>query len=199
MCRFRIAPLLSCIALLILPVSVLASTLTLEVCTGCHGTDGMGRSDPTYPVIAGMPAGHIEEAIFAYVDDARHCVTEPRMCEAVAALSESGVAEAAEYFAGQVRGPTHEEFDKELAAKGALLYRRHCAACHLPPHDEDVASAIGIPLHGQRSDYVKFAIEAYLGGEREALLEAMAHELRQLEADDLDALVNYFSSYRWAE
>lgn len=199
MCRFRILPLLPCLVLLVLPASVFASTLTLEVCTGCHGTDGMGRSDPTYPVIAGMPAGHIEEAIFAYVDGARRCVSEPRMCEAVTALSESGVAEAAEYFAGQVRGPTHEDFDKELAAKGALLYQRHCAACHLPPHDEDVASGIGIPLHGQRSNYIEFAIEAYLGGDREALLEAMAHELRQLEAGDLDALVNYFSSYRWAE
>lgn len=199
MCRFRISALLSCLLLVTLPASVHASTLALEVCTGCHGTDGMGRSDPTYPVIAGMPAGHIEEAIFAYVDGARHCVSEPRMCEAVAALSESGVAEAAEYFASQVRGPTHEEFDKGLAAEGAALYQRHCAACHLPPHDEDVASAIGIPLHGQRSDYIRFAIKAYLDGDREALLEAMAHELRQLEEGDLDALVNYFSSYRWAE
>jgi cytochrome c553 len=199
MCRFRIAPLLSCLALVTLPTAALAAPLTLEVCTACHGSDGMGRSDPTYPVIAGMPAGHIEEAIFAYVDGARHCISEPRMCEAVAELSDSGVAEAAEYFAGQVRGPTHEEFDKELAAKGAILYQRHCAACHRPPHDEDVASAIGIPLHGQRSDYIRFAIKAYLGGDREALLEVMAHELRQLEGGDLDALVNYFSSYRWAE
>ena len=199
MCRFRIAPLLLCLMFVTPPTSVLASNLTLEVCTDCHGTDGMGRSDPTYPVIAGMPAGHIEEAIFAYLDGARQCVSEPRMCEAVAALSESAVEEAAEYFAGQVRGPTHEEFDKELAAQGSILYQRHCAACHLPPHDENVASAIGIPLQGQRSDYIRFAIKAYLDGDREALLEAMAHELRELGEDDLDALVNYFSSYRWAE
>ncbi len=45
------------------------------------------------PVIAGIPAGHIEEAIFACVDGARRCVREPRMRETVAALSESEAAE----------------------------------------------------------------------------------------------------------
>lgn len=183
--------------LLLLPTSpLIAAENTLEACFGCHGADGMGEADPMIPVIAGMPAAHIEEAIYAYVDGARQCVWEPRMCETVAALTESEVSAAAEYFAGRVRNYNLEEFDEELAAKGAILHERHCAACHVPPHDEDVDYAIGIPLHGQRPDYIRYAIRAYFGGKREPLLETMAHEIQQLEADDFDALVNYYSSYR---
>ena len=167
-----------------------------DTCVECHGHDGMGKTDPMIPVIAGIPAAHIEEAIYAYVDGARQCVHEPRMCETVAALSAAEVSEAAEYFSALSRGPSLEAFDSGLAALGAELHERHCASCHKPPDDEDVAYAIGIPLHGQRADYVRFAISAYFMGSREPLLDTMAHELRQLDSDDLEALVHFYSSYR---
>jgi cytochrome c553 len=156
----------------------------------------MGQADPMIPVIAGMPAAHIEEAIYAYIDGARQCLREPRMCETVAGLTESEVSTAAEYFAAQERNYNREEYDEGLARKGAILHERHCGACHLPPHDENVDYAIGIPLHGQRSDYIRYALGAYFGGKREPLLDAMAHEIQQLGSDDFDALVNYYSSYR---
>jgi cytochrome c553 len=167
-----------------------------EACFECHGADGMGKADPMIPVIAGMPAAHIEEAIYAYIDGARRCVREPRMCETVAALSPAEVTAAAGYYAARVRNYNREQFDEELAAKGAVLHERHCGACHVPPHDEDVAYAIGIPLHGQRPDYIRYAIGAYFSGKREPLLDTMAHEIQQLEPADFDALVHYYSSYR---
>ncbi len=148
------------------------------------------------PVIAGIPAEHIEDAILSYVDGARSCAHEPRMCETVAMLSESQVTEVADYYAGKERGSSGQEFDRDLAARGALLYQQHCALCHVSPDSEDAAYAVGIPLHGQRLDYLRYAIEAYLGGDREAQFEAMMHELRELRPDDVDALVNYFASYR---
>ena len=173
-----------------------AAEEALEACFECHGADGMGKADSIVPVIAGMPAAHIQEAIYAYIDGARQCVKEPRMCGTVAALSESEVSAAAEYFAARDRNYNREAFDEELAAKGAILHERHCGACHVPPHDEDVAFAIGIPLHGQRPEYIRYAIRAYFAGQREPLLDTMAHEIRQLEPADVDALVNYYSSYR---
>ena len=194
--RCRTSRFLLCIAALFLSTSAAGAEAWLEKCFECHGADGMGKSDPMYPVIAGMPAAHIEEAIYAYVDGARQCLREPRMCETVAALTADQVSAAAEYFSGQARDYNLEEFDAELAAKGAVLHERHCGACHLPPHDEDVEYAIGIPLHGQRPDYIRYAIRAYFGGNREPLLDTMAHEIAQLDDSDLEALVNYYSSYR---
>jgi sulfide dehydrogenase cytochrome subunit len=191
--------LLACFTLLITPASLLAAEPTWETCDECHGADGMGKGDAMVPVIAGIPAGHIEEAIFAYVDGARRCVREPRMCETAAAMSESEVAEVAEYYAGMVRGSSREEFDEDLAAEGELLHQRHCSRCHLSPDDEDVADAVGIPLHGQRREYLRFAIEEYLSGDRESLLEEMADQISDLGPGDLGALVNYYSSYRSGE
>ena len=193
MCRCR---MLVVLFLLIAATPLVAAEDALQACFGCHGADGMGKADPMIPVIAGMPAPHIEEAIYAYVDGARQCVREPLMCETVAGLTEAEVSAAAEYFAAQERNYNLEAYDEALAEKGAVLHERHCAACHLPPHDENVDYAVGIPLHGQRSDYIRYALGAYFGGKREPLLEAMAHEIRQLEPEDFDALVNYYSSYR---
>jgi len=121
MYRSRAYLLLTYLAFLITPAacsiwpgSVLASQPTLETCAECHGNDGMGQGFAMVPVIAGMPAAHIKEAIFAYVDGARHCVREPRMCETVAALSESQVTEFAEYYAGKERGSPGEQFDQDI-------------------------------------------------------------------------------------
>jgi cytochrome c553 len=183
--------------LLLLPAApLIAGESALDACFECHGMDGMGKSDPMYPVIAGIPAAHIEEAIYAYIDGARQCIREPRMCETVAALSAAEVSAAARYFSGLVRQYNREDFDQELAARGAVLHERHCGACHVPPQHEDAAYAIGIPLHGQRPDYIRYAIHAYFEGRREPLLDTMAHEIAQLDAEDFDALVNYYSSYR---
>ena len=189
---------LACIAAVLVSLTTWGAEAALEKCFACHGADGMGKSDPMYPVIAGIPAAHIEEALYAYVDGARQCIREPLMCETVAGLSKSEVSAAAEYFSGLVRQYNLEPFDKELAARGAVLHERHCGACHLPPDDEDVSYAIGIPLHGQRPGYIRYAIRAYFGGKREPLLDTMAHEISQLGEDDFEALVNYYSSYRAA-
>jgi len=187
------------VATMTMPIPALGSPASLDACAECHGADGMGQGNPMVPVIAGMPAEHIEEAIFAYVDGARRCVREPRMCETVALLSETEVAEFADYFSAQSRGPSEEAFDETLAAEGELLHKEYCSSCHLPPDHENVAYALGIPLHGQRSEYLRYAIEAYFAGDREALLDAMANQIRLLEAGDLGALVNYYSSYRSTE
>lgn len=183
-------------SLVALALPGMAAATVVDVCIVCHGADGMGKSDPTYPVIAGIPAGHIEEAMFAYVDGARQCVMEPRMCHIASGLTDEQVSEAAAYFSAQVRGPNNEEFDAELAAVGERLHKRHCGSCHKQPDDDDVADAVGYPLHGQRGDYIRYAIRAYLTGNRESLLRPMAEELATLGPDDIEALINYYASYR---
>lgn len=179
-----------------LPTCLLAAPTVLEQCADCHDSRGMGGDDPMVPVIAGIPAAHIEEAIYAYVDGARNCVRIPRMCDTVAGLSESEVIEIAEYYAGQEREASAEAFEKDLAAEGALLHEEHCSTCHWPPDRDGVEHAIGIPLHGQKREYIRFALEAYFAGDREALIPTMADAIERLSPGDLGALVNYYSSYR---
>ena len=184
------------IAILMLSPCLLAAPAVLETCAECHDADGMGGDDPMVPVIAGIPARHIEAAIYAYVDGARKCVRVSRMCETVATLSEAEVTEIAEYYAGKEREASLEAFDKGLAAEGALLHEEHCAKCHWPPDRDGVEDAIGIPLHGQKREYIRLALEEYFAGDREALVPTMADAIGALKPGDLSALVNYYSSYR---
>lgn len=167
----------------------------IEVCAECHGRDGSGAGFEYVPIIAGTPAAHLEEALFAYLDGARKCVGVPVMCEAVTPLSDSDILELAEHYSKMQRVSSGEPFDKELAAQGELIHEELCAQCHVPPDDEDVEFALGIPLHGQRSAYLRLALGAYLTGDRETLIPAMEEKLKQIDAANIEALVNYYASY----
>ena len=164
-------------------------------CADCHDNDGLAASNLDAPVIAGMPAVHIEEAIYAYRDGARQCRYEPLMCETVKHTSDERIADLAEHYSGQPRSSSKEPFDIDLAAEGEKIHKELCSLCHVPPDNPDVADALGIPLHGQRSVYLRYALKSYLDGRRENLLDAMAEKLRQLDSDDIEALVNYYASY----
>ena len=167
----------------------------LAVCAACHGEDGSGAGYPYVPIIAGTPASHLEEALFAYQDGARNCVGVPVMCEAVAPLSEDEVLELAAHYAAMPRISSEETFDRELAAIGKLLHDDLCAQCHVLPTDDDVADALGIPLNGQRAAYLRLALGAYMTGDRETLVPIMADKLRKLDQGKIEALVNYYASW----
>ena len=173
-----------------------AEPAQLKVCAACHGEDGSGAGFAYVPIIAGTPAAHLEEALFAYLDGARRCVGVPVMCEVAAALKEAEIEELAEHYSKMSRISSGEEFNARLAQVGQLIHNEHCAQCHVAPDDEDVASAIGIPLHGQRAAYLRLALGAYFSGDRDTLVPVMAEKLEELDADKIEALVNYYSSYR---
>ncbi len=178
----------------VLPGIAAAEPALTTGCQDCHGVDGLATENLDAPVIAGMPAVHIEEAIYAYRDGARQCRYEPLMCETVLHTSDERIADLAEHYAAQPRSSTKEAYDKELAAKGEALHNQHCALCHLKPDDPDVAEALGIPLHGQRSVYLRYALQSYMDGRRENLLDAMAEKLKLVDSDGIEALVNYYAS-----
>ena len=167
----------------------------LAVCAACHGDDGSGAGFPYVPIIAGTPAAHLEEALFAYQDGARSCVGVPVMCETVAPLSEEQVIEFAAHYAAMPRISSDEEFDKRLAAVGKLLHVELCAQCHVLPTDDNIEDALGIPLNGQRAAYLRLALGAYLTGDRETLVPIMADKLRELNQDKIEALVHYYASW----
>jgi cytochrome c553 len=187
------------LVLAVLPaIAALASAepAKLQLCAACHGQDGSGAGFPHVPIIAGTPAAHLEEALYAYQDGARLCTADPAMCQIAATLSEADVLELAEHFGAMRRVSAGEEFDATLAQTGAPIHEKHCGQCHVMPDDEDVEYALGIPLHGQRSAYLKAALDAYLNGDRETLVPAMAAKLALLDANDIEALVNYYASYQ---
>lgn len=181
--------------LVLLPGLVVAEPALTTGCQDCHGIDGLATDNLDAPVIAGMPAVHIEEAIYAYRDGARQCRYEPLMCETVLHTSDERIADLAEYYATQPRDSSDEEFDSKLAARGEAIHEKLCSQCHVKPEDPAVADALGIPLHGQRGVYLRYALQSYMDGRRENLLDAMGEKLKQVDSDDIEALVNFYASY----
>ncbi len=187
--------LLCLLTVLLLSAGAVAAPAALEACRVCHDEDGSGVGKPFVPIIAGIPAVHIEEALYAYKDGARQCVKVPVMCDTAKILSDDDIAALAEHYGALQRYSHAATFDEGLAKQGEELHRHLCARCHLAPDDPDVDEALGIPLHGQRADYLQYALEAYLTGIRENLLPEMEEKISGLDDADVKALVNYYVSY----
>lgn len=181
--------------LLLAPGAFSAAPAIIEVCKACHDEDGSGVGKKYVPIISGIPAVHIEEALYAYMDGARQCTVEPVMCNTAALLTDENVAELAEHYGSLARYSHATSFDEKLVIKGEAIHKRLCARCHVPPDDPDVGDVPGFPLHGQRGDYLQYALEAYLNGTREHLLPEMEEKVSQLQDGDVTALVHYYVSY----
>lgn len=167
----------------------------VAACKACHDVDGSGVGKPNVPIIAGIPPVHIEQALYAYKDGARQCRAVPAMCNTVALLSDEDIVELAAYYGKLPRYSHAATFSEDLAMKGQEIHARLCARCHVPPDDPDVADVPGYPLHGQRADYLHYALESYFNGTRENLLDEMKEKIDQLETEDVVALVHYYISY----
>lgn len=163
----------------------------LKMCAGCHGEDGIGTMIHV-PIIAGIPAIVQEDALFAYMDGDRNCGTQPLMCNMVSKLTEEQVTELAAHYAAMPFKPAGEEFDAANAAKGKAIHDEHCVICHGTDGPGDAESGI---LHGQRKEYLRYALQQYAAGERQQL-PAMERKTRALSADEIEALVDYYASYR---
>jgi len=188
------------IVLSILPAVLIFGTAhavpaIVEACKSCHAEDGAGVGNAIVPIIAGMPAAHLEEALYAYKDGARQCIEEPVMCDTAVLLSDENIADLAEHYGALPRHSLEEEFDEELAAIGETVHRKLCARCHVPPDDPDVADVLGPPLHGQRAAYLRYALRAYLDGSRENILTDMEEKIQLLDEGDVAVLVHYYTSY----
>ena len=181
--------------LLFLAAGSQAAPAIIEACKVCHDVDGSGVGKDYVPIIAGIPPVHIEEALYAYKDGARKCVVEPAMCSTASILSDDDIKAVALHYGALERYSHATTFNENLAAKGAVIHERLCARCHVPPDDPGVAEALGYPLHGQRADYLQYALESYLNGNREHLLPQMEAKIKELNHGDIRALVDYYVSY----
>jgi len=181
----------------VLPLLSLSGPASAEVdgmlmmCVACHGEDGRGTEADT-PIIAGIPAVVLEDAIYAYMDGARKCGSKPLMCKSVERLTDDQIVELSAHFSAMPYSAAGEEFDAALAETGKSSHMENCAICHGADDPGEAESSI---LHGQRKDYLRYALQQYAAGEREQL-PAMEKMTSVLSGDDIEALVNYYASYQ---
>jgi sulfide dehydrogenase cytochrome subunit len=182
-----------------------ASADVLEIagqCDSCHGEDGVS-AESDIPSIAGASAFVIEEYMFQYVDDARHCreskyrsgdTERPAtdMCAIAKELSEDELTEIADYYSSKPWIAAAQEFDAAKAEVGRKVHRKECEKCHSDggSYADDDAGM----LAGQWMPYLEQVFEEYVAGEREMMEDKMKEKIDALDAESIDALVHYYAS-----
>lgn len=171
----------------------------VDGCAGCHGEKGASTHEKI-PTIGGLSAFYIEEQLIAYRKE-RPCETveypegpqkgeSTDMCQVAKDLTESQIAELAEYYEQLPFVPAEQEYDAGLASTGAKIHQRNCEKCHSEGGSLAFDDA-GI-LAGQWKPYLRQSFEEYRTGER-WMPEKMEPKMKALSDTDVEALLEYYA------
>jgi len=201
--RIRSSGWLRCITVGGLIVSGLAWADVAENCAGCHGKAGASTSSDV-PIIGGYSAKYLTDSLTNYKNKARPCPEVKYlegaqkgqagdMCSIAAKLSDADIAAVAATLSKSPFVRAKQTPDAAKAAHGKQVHEAKCMKCH-----EDGGSSpdddAGI-LAGQWMPYVKHTFEEFSSGKR-PLPKKMKPKFDELSKDDMDALVNYYGSFK---
>ena len=151
-----------------------------EMCSGCHGAEGLGLDLPG-PTLAGQSEAYLAAAIEAYKTGAR---SNPMMTPIAAGMDDADIRDIAAYFASlKCQGAANAPDRVALARKAGALV---CANCH---GANGIAPDRSAPnLVGQSKNYLAAALKAYAAGARShAVMSALAKSLSEADAEKLAA------------
>jgi cytochrome subunit of sulfide dehydrogenase len=178
-------------------------TKLVEVCSDCHGKLG-ASTDPDIPIIGGYSSEFLVDNLTDYKTGDRNCPktkfrTGPKkgqttdMCQIVKGFSEADIKEIAAFFAKQKFVRAKQKFDPVLAKKGKEIHDDLCEKCHSDGGTESDDDT-GIPA-GQWTPYLRQAIDEFKTGKR-PIPKKMKAKLDQVDKAGIEALVNYYASFR---
>ncbi|EGR0068173.1 c-type cytochrome [Vibrio parahaemolyticus] len=171
-------------------------------CEACHGPNGVS-SDTNIPTIAGIPEFNFFDQMLRYLEgrpsaSVNHVYGDTSqkkgdMVTIVKSLSEAQIEELAKHYAGLEFVPAKQSFDQALAMKGKAIHAKSCENCHSDGGSNalDEASI----LAGQQKGYLATTLQQFKQGKR-SVDKKMDEAFKGLSSDDINALVEYYASYR---
>jgi cytochrome c553 len=164
-------------------------------CAGCHGADGNGGADPTWPRLAGQDADYIAKQLADFKAGARK---DPIMAGMAAPLSAQDMKDIGAYYANLKPRPGAAK-SAELARLGEKLYRggnaktgvSACMSCHGP-------SGHGIPpryprVSGQSAAYTEKQMLAFKSGARANDGDIMTRIAFRMSEQEIRAVSDYMA------
>ena len=164
-------------------------------CASCHGIDGNGGADPTWPKLAGQIPDYLVQQLEEFKSGGRK---NPIMSGMAAPLSEQDMRDLAAYYGAQELKPGAAA-NKELALAGRRIYRGGiadagvpaCMSCHGP-------AGHGIPprfprLNGQKAAYTQKQLVDFKAGRRVDHEGMMTKIAARLSENDIKAVSEYIA------
>jgi cytochrome c553 len=165
------------------------------VCAACHGADGNGGGDPSWPKLAGQHEDYIVMQLEAFKSGKRK---DPMMSPMAAPLSKKDMQDVAAYFSSLSIKPGAAQ-SQQLANKGERLYRggnakvgvSACMSCHGP-------AGHGIPprfprISSQKAAYTEKQLFAFRSEKRPSEAEMMTRIAQRMTDAEIKAVSEYIA------
>lgn len=175
----------------------------LQSCVSCHGSDGMGRGDPSIPVIAGQDATYLSRALADYREGRRSSAI---MQEIAANLSPKQMAETARLFSAMpglkpIARDSRRSADSENRT-AAIVHEGlpakqlpACLSCHSAEKRQSYPR-----LAGQKAAYIEQRLREMRGEKHmpdwRKPQERMHTVARRIPEDDIAALARWWAEAR---
>jgi cytochrome c553 len=177
-------------AALALPGDPARGRRAYEACASCHLPSGAGRSDGTFPQLAGQ---HRSVLVKQLVDIRAGRRSNPLMAPyARALLDAQEVADVAAYVATLPRPKQRGLGEGRDLARGSALYARDCARCHGASGEGDAARIVPA-LAGQHYAYLLRQVRSISSGLRGNAHPEMASLVAGYSDAELRAVVDHAS------
>lgn len=174
--------------------SLLALTATanadelVDACNKCHAPD---KTD--IPVISGISAFALEEALLAYTTGARKARVQDGkdMKTELEKLTEAQIKTLIEHYSAQKFTPIKQTLDAARVAQGAKLHATHCEKCHT--ENGALADDDSSILAGQWKGYLVEEMKQYKKGGRTGD-KKMIEVLKGMSDEQITALAEFYAS-----
>jgi cytochrome c553 len=159
-----------------------------EVCTGCHGENGISQTE-NIPSLAAEPDQYLQWQLVFFRAGARK---NEQMQPIVEQITNEDIRDLGAYFAALAPPPKTPDDNPDLSKKGAqAAVGRRCASCHT---DSFAGTKAVARLADQREEYLVKALHDYKSGLRSGGAgAAMADVAYPLSDEEIEALAHYFA------
>lgn len=162
-----------------------------EVCQGCHLPNALGRTDGSYPRLAGQHASVLVKQMLDIRSGRRF---NPKMRPFIdeALVGTQDVVDIAAYLAALPSPPTNGRGAGTELAQGRRVYEAQCTSCHGADGSGDAARFYP-RLNGQHYEYLLRELVYIRDGVRGNADPKMVETIRGFSFSELAALADYVS------
>jgi cytochrome c553 len=163
-----------------------------KMCAACHLTNGYGKKDGSFPVIANQHKSVIIKQLQDIQNKQRHNPTMFPFANPQTIGGTQHIADVAGYIESLPKITTHGRGTGDYLQRGKKLYTAYCVACHKKNGEGD--SNLRYPkISNQHYEYILRQLRWMSSGYRKNSNPAMLTIIKEMNDKDFQALADYLS------